>query len=131
MIFCLSDGAVQCRLRVFENRVLRIFGPKRDEVKWDLRRLHNTELYDLYSSLNIQVIKSRRLRSLEHVAGMGERRGSYRVLVGKTEGRNHLEDPGVDGRILLKWIFQKWDRGAWTGSIWFKRGTGDRLLIMR
>jgi hypothetical protein len=79
----------ECRLRVFENKVLRrIFGPKRDEVTGEWRRLHNKELYALYSSLNIiRVIKSRRLRWAEHVARMGERRGAYRYLVGKPEGR--------------------------------------------
>ena len=48
---------------------------------------------------------------------MGERRGVYRVLVGKSEGRNHLEDAGVDGSIILEWIFRKWDVGVWTGFI--------------
>jgi hypothetical protein len=43
---------------------------------------------------------------------MGERRGSYRALVGKPEERNHLKDPGVDGRIILKWILQQWDGGT-------------------
>jgi hypothetical protein len=82
----------ECRLRVFENRVLRrIFGPKRDEVTGEWRRLHNKELYALYSSSNImQVIKSRRLRWAGHVARMGERRGAYRVLVGKSEERRPL-----------------------------------------
>jgi hypothetical protein len=63
----------ECRLRVFENRVLRrIFGPKRDEVTWEWRRLHNKEFYGLYSSPNIiRVIKSRRLRWAGHVACMG------------------------------------------------------------
>jgi hypothetical protein len=42
---------------------------------------------------------------------MGEKRGAYRVLVGRTEGRHHLRDPGIDGRIILKWIFKKWDGG--------------------
>jgi hypothetical protein len=67
----------ECRLRVFENRVLRrIFGPKRDDVTGEWRRLHNEELYALYSSPNIiRVIKSRRLRWAGHVARMGERRG--------------------------------------------------------
>jgi hypothetical protein len=75
----------ECRLRVFENRVLRrIFGPKRDEVTGEWRRLHNKEVYALYSSPNIiRVIKSRRLRWAGHVAHMGERRGAYRALVGK------------------------------------------------
>jgi hypothetical protein len=83
------------RLRVFENKVLRkIFGPKRDEVTGEWRRLHNKELYALYSSPNIiRVIKSRRLRWAGHVARMGARRGAYRVLVGKPEGRKPLGIP--------------------------------------
>ena len=74
-------------MRVFENRVLRrIFGPRRDEVTAEWRRLHNEELNDLYSSLNIvRVIKSRRMRWAGNVAHMGEERGVYRVLVGKPE----------------------------------------------
>jgi hypothetical protein len=68
----------ECRLGVFENRVLRrIFGPKRDEVTGKWRRLHNKELYALYSSSDIiRVIKSRRLRWAAHVAHIGERRGA-------------------------------------------------------
>jgi hypothetical protein len=75
-----------CRLKVFENRVQRrIFGPKKEEVTWEWRELHNENLYTLYSSPNIiRVIKSRRLGWVRHVARMGERRGAYRVLVGKT-----------------------------------------------
>ena len=42
----------------------------------------------------------------------------YRVLVGKPDGKSHLGDPGVDGRIILRWIFRKWDVGVWTGSNW-------------
>jgi hypothetical protein len=91
----------------------RIFGPKRDEVTGEWRRLYNEKLNDLYSSPNIiRVIKSRRMRWAGHVARMAEGRGGYRVLVGRPEGRNHLEDPGVDGRIILKWIFKKWDGRA-------------------
>jgi hypothetical protein len=80
---------------VFENRVLRrIFGPKRDEVTGDWRRLHNEELNDLYSSPNIiRVIKSRRMRWVGHVARMGERRGAYRILVERPEGRRPLGRP--------------------------------------
>jgi len=48
---------------------------------------------------------------VEYVARLGESRGVYRVLMGKPEGRDHLEDPGLDGRIVLRWIFRKWDRG--------------------
>jgi hypothetical protein len=85
----------ECRLRVSENSVLRrIFGPKRDEVTGEWRRLHKKELYALYFSPNIiRVIKSRRLRWAGHVARMGERRDAYRVLVGKPEGRRPLERP--------------------------------------
>jgi hypothetical protein len=54
-------------------------------------------------------------------------RGAYKVLVGKPEGRRLLEDRGVDGRIILKWILQKWD-WAWTGSIFLRIGTGGELL---
>jgi hypothetical protein len=77
------------RLKVFENRVLRrVFGPKRDEVTGEWRKLHNEELN---SSPNIVlVIKSRRMRWAGHVERMGERRGLYRVLVGKPEGKRQL-----------------------------------------
>ena len=72
------------RLRGFKNRVLRmIFGPKRDDITGEWRRLRNEELYALYTLPNIRVIKSRRLRWAGHVARMGERRGAYKVLVGK------------------------------------------------
>jgi hypothetical protein len=93
------------RLRVFENRVLRkIFGPKREEDgSW--RKLHNDELHDLYSSLNIvRVIKSRRMKWAGHEACMGEERGAYRVLVGRPKGERLLEDLGIGGRITLRWI---------------------------
>ena len=75
------------RLRVFENRVLRrIFGPKRDGLTGEWRKLHNEELNDLYSSPNIErVIKSRRMRWAVHVARMDERRGVHKVFVGKPE----------------------------------------------
>jgi len=76
----------------------RIFGPKRDEVTGEWRKLHIEELNDLYCSPNIfRVIKSRRMRWARHVARMGERRGVYRVLVGKPEGKRQL------GRPRLRW----------------------------
>jgi hypothetical protein len=74
------------RLSVFENRVLRgIFGPKRDEMTGQWRKLHNEELRDLYSSPStIRIIKSRRMRWAGHVEQTnGEKRNSYRMLVGK------------------------------------------------
>jgi hypothetical protein len=77
------------RLRVFENRVLRkIFGPKRDEVTGEWRKLHNEELNDLYPSPSIgRLIKSRIMRWTGLVELMSERSGVYRVLVGKHEGK--------------------------------------------
>jgi hypothetical protein len=80
------------RLRMFKHRVLRrIFGPKRDEATGEWRKLHNEELDDLYSSPNIiRVIKLRRMRWVGHVAHMGAKRGAYRVLVGRPEGRRPL-----------------------------------------
>jgi hypothetical protein len=80
---------------VFENRVLRrIFGPKRDEVIGEWRKLHNEELHDLYSSPSIiRIVKARRMRWTGHVARMGEKRKAYRLLVGKPERRRPLGGP--------------------------------------
>jgi hypothetical protein len=85
---------------VFENRVLRrIFGPKRDEVKGEWRKLHNKELHDLYSSPSIiRIIKSLRMRWAGHVARMGEKRNAYRLLVGMPEGKRPL------GRSRRRWV---------------------------
>ena len=62
------------------------------------------------------------------MARMGKTTGVYRVLVGKPEEKKHLEDAGVDGQIILKWIFRKWDVGARTGSSWLRIGTGGGHL---
>jgi hypothetical protein len=86
---------------------------KTSSVFLEWRRLHNEKLYALHSSPNIiRVIKSRRLRWAGQVARIGERRGAYRALVGKPEGRRPLGRPGVDGRILLKWTCERLDGGA-------------------
>ena len=97
------------RLRVFENRVLRrIFGPNRDEVTGEQRKLHNEELNDLYSSPNIvRVIKSRRMRWAGHEARMRERRGVHRVLLGTPEGKRPLGRPKRRWGIILRRIFRK------------------------
>jgi hypothetical protein len=80
---------------VFENRVLRrVFGPKRDEVTGEWRKLHNEELSDLYSLPSIVwVVKSRRIRWARYVVCMGEGRGVHRVLVGQPEGKVPLGSP--------------------------------------
>jgi hypothetical protein len=80
---------------VFENRVLRwIFGPKRDEVTGEWRKLHNEELHDLYSSPGIiRIMKARRMRWSGHVARMGEKRNTYTFLVGKPDERRPLRRP--------------------------------------
>jgi len=108
----------------------RLFGPRRDEVTGDWRRLHNEELNDLYSSLYIvRVIKSRRMRWFGHVARMGGERGAYRVLVGKPEGRRPLGRPRrrwVDNiRMYLQevgcgymdWIGLAQDRDRWRALV--------------
>jgi len=115
------------KLRVFENMVLRrIFGPRRDEVTGEWRRLHNEELNDLYSSPNIVwVIKSRRMRWAGHVALKCGEWGVYRVLVGKPEGKRLLGRPRsrwVDnirmdlqevGCGYMDWIGRAQDRDRW------------------
>jgi hypothetical protein len=104
---------VEYRLRVFENRVLRrIIVPKRDEVTGEWRRLHNEELNDLYSSPNIfRVNKSRRMRWAGHVARMGRGEVHTGFWWEDLREKDHLEVPSVDGRIILKWIYEKWDGG--------------------
>ena len=116
------------KLRVFENVMFRrIFGPRRDEVTGEWRRLHNVELNDMYSTPNIvRVIKSRIMRWAGHVARMGEEMGVYRVLVGKPEGKRPL------GRPRRRWVdnirMDLQDVGMWTGLGWPRIGTGGGRL---
>ena len=91
--------------------------------------IYNEELSDLYSLPNIvRVVKSRRMRWVGHVARMGQGRGVYKVLGGKPEGKNHWRDPGTDGRIILGWIFRKWEGVVRTGWSWLRIGTGGGHL---
>jgi hypothetical protein len=108
----------------------RILGPKRDEVTGEWRKLHKEELHDLFSSPNIlRVIKSRRMRCARHVAQMGEERGVYRVLVGKTERKRPLGRPRHrwenNNKMHLKkvvcrvkdWIQLAQNRDRWRGLV--------------
>jgi len=114
------------RLRVFEDKVLRIFGPKRDEIRGEWRKLHNEELNDLYPSPSIvRVIKSRRMRWAGLVALVRERKGVYRTFMGKPEGKRPLGGPrhrwedniGMDLREVgcggMDWIDLAQDRDSW------------------
>ena len=102
---------------VLENMVLRrIFGPRRDEVTGEWRRLHNEELNGLYSSPNIvRVIKSRIIRWAGHVARMGEERWRIGSWWGNRRERDRWGDLGVDGWIILGWISRRWVVGMGTG----------------
>jgi len=102
---------------VFENRVLRkVFGPKRDEVTGEWRKLHDEELNDLYPLTNIvRVVKSRRMRWAGHVARIEEDRVVQRVLVGKPEGKRPLGRPRRRWEDNIKMDLQEvvGGRGDW------------------
>ena len=108
---------------------MHLFGPRRDEVTGEWRRLHNEELNDLYSSPNIvRVIKSRRIRWAGHVARMGEERGCIGSWWGNRREGDQWGDLGVDGWIILGRISRRWDVGIWTGLGWPRLETsGGRL----
>jgi hypothetical protein len=100
---------------VFENRVLRrIFGPKRDEVTGESRKMHNEELGNLYSSPDIiRQVKSRRMRWAGHVARMGEERKYTRFWWESPKERDHSEDQGLGGKMGPEWTLGilAWERG--------------------
>ena len=101
--------------------------PKRDEVTGEWRKLHNEELSDRYSLPNIvRVVKSRRMRWAGNVARMGE--GCTGLWSGNLRERDQWGDPDADGRIILRWIFRKWDWVVGTGWSWLRIGTGGGHL---
>ena len=120
----------KCRLRVFENRILRrIFGPKGDE-NGEWRRLHNEELHSLYGSPNIvSVIKSRRLRWAGHVARMDEGRSAFKILTGKPTGKRPLGRPRRRWEDIIRmdleeisinagdWVDSAQDRNYWRALV--------------
>jgi hypothetical protein len=103
----------------------RVFGPKRDDVTGEWRKLHNEELNCLYSLPNIVwLVKSRRMRWAGHVARMG----CTGCWWGNLRERGHWGDPNVDGRIILRWIFRKFEGVVGSGWSWLRIGAGGRHL---
>jgi len=97
-----------CTLRVFENRVLRrLFGLERDEVTEEWRKRHNDNINDLYSLPNVVRLIKSRMRWARHVACIRRREAYTGYWWGSLMVRDHLEDPGVDRRIILRWILRK------------------------
>jgi hypothetical protein len=86
------------------------------------------ELHDLYSPTTVRVIKSRRMRWARHVARMGSGEAYTGFWLGNLRERDHWGDPGVDGSIILRWIFRKWDVGVWTGLSWLRIETNSGHL---
>jgi hypothetical protein len=115
---------------VFENRVVRrTFGPKRDEVTGEWRKLHNEELHDLYSlPIIIRIIKAWRMRWEGHVTGMGKKKIPYRLLVRKPEDKRPLGRQRRSCCIILGWILHRRNGVMWTGLVWIRIGTGGELL---
>ena len=120
---------IVCKVPYINTVLRRIFGPRRDEVTGEWRRLHNEDLNDLYSSPNIVRVKiPRRKRWAGHVARMGEERGRTGSWWGNLRERDHWGDLGVDGWIILDWISRRWDVGTWAVLGWPRIWTGGGCL---
>jgi hypothetical protein len=105
-----------------------IFGPQRNEVIGEWNKIHFEERNDLYFSPTIVwVNKSRKIKWAGHVARVGRGEAYTGFWWGNLRERDHLKT-GLDGRKILRWIYRKWDVGAWTGSSWLMIGTGSRQL---
>jgi hypothetical protein len=118
---------------VFENRVLRrIFGPKRDEVTGEWRKLYNEELHNLYTSPDInRQIKSRRMGWAGHVARMGEERKLYKVLVRKPESKRPLGRPRRKWEDRIRMDLKEIGWRVWIGFDWLRIGTDGWLFCVR
>jgi hypothetical protein len=113
------------RLRVFENRVLRrIFGPKRDEVTGQWRKLHSEELHNLYSSPDIiRQVKANEVGGVCSTHGRGETRSWW-----ESPERDHWEYQGVGGKMASELILGRLAWGVWIGFDWLRTGTGGGML---
>jgi hypothetical protein len=113
-----------------DHRVLRrILGLRGDEVTGGWRNLHNEQIYYLHCLPGIiRTIKSRWIRRVGHVARKGEEWNAHRILVGKPKGRDHYEDHGIDGWLILCWILGRWDRVVQTGLIWLRIWTSSSTI---
>jgi hypothetical protein len=120
--WCLALGEVH-RLKVFENRVLRrIFGSKREEVAGGWKDCI------MRSFISRMLHQTLRIRLAGLVARMEEMRNAYKIFVGKYEGKNHLEDISLGGKILLEWIMGEKCGKVLNGFIWLRIGTSGGLL---
>jgi len=116
------------RLTPFENRLLRrIFEPKRFEETGEWRKLHNEELHDpITQFFSVDKIENKEMGG--HVARMKGAETYAAFCWGKFREREHLVDSGLNGGVILRWMFRKWDVGVWTGSTWLRIGTGGGNL---
>jgi len=121
----------ECRLRVFERVLRRMFGPKRHTLTWNGENYIMRSLYDIYIFLT-QYFPDDKIEKNE-VGGAcstydGEKRCYTRFWWGNLQKRDHVEDPNINGNIILIWIFRKWEVRVWTGPIWLRKRTGGEHL---